>query len=362
MRCNKVKKMLGAYLDGELSEGKAKQVQRHLAKCSACNWELKSFQKINGLGRWMAQTSSPRLPEGYWKGYLANLHKRLERAEIYQRSDMVGFFNRCWRFPSAFAAYWFKKIAPGLAAAVVVIAVITGINYMRHRALQIATLEGTEREKITINFYLKEHESAVKLAAYSTHLSRRGIELGYDDVFYYDAVRGVGREWPGEAGIFLRAPRHSNYPTPREPSRATDLPVRKERMQTGIANGHRLSLRKGQEAVDFKIVAPQTLYPGYFLETLRKIEGRECLQLIYTNGISTVSLFEQAVASREKFHSGDFREYVMYSKEGGEPVNIIGWNSAEVSFTLIGEEDISHLMGIIRAIQEDYLGNKDMDR
>lgn len=83
MRCNKVKKILGAYLDGELSERKARQVQQHLAKCSACSWELKSFQKIDELGRWMADPS--QLHESYWEGYLANLHERLEREEVYQQ-------------------------------------------------------------------------------------------------------------------------------------------------------------------------------------------------------------------------------------------------------------------------------------
>ena len=183
------------------------------------------------------------------------------------------------------------------------------------------------------------------MQVHSTQPSRSGIELGYEDVLYYDAVRGS--EFLGERGVFLRAPRHRSFPVRGEPFIAPH-----------IANGHKLDLQKAQEAVGFKIVVPQTLYPGYFLESIRKIEKRECLQLIYTNGISTISLFEQAVGSKEKFQSGDFREYVMYSQKGGEPVNIIGWNSAEVSFTLIGEEDFSHLMGIIRAIQEGYLGNR----
>ena len=330
MRCSSVRKALGSYLDGELPERKAKRVQKHLAECSACAWELKSFQKIDELGKWAAEPA----PEDYWEGYLTSLHGRLEREE--RELETPGFFIRRLHF---LAGYWLRKMSPGLAAVLVIAALIAG--YIRLSPTRIGE---PEAEKITVNFYLKQHENAIMQASYSTGPSQSGVELGYEDVFYYDAGRGPDREWPGEMGIFLRAPRRSVYTARREPSQADD-----------ISNGHSLSLKKAQEAVSFGVAAPQILHPGYFLENIRKIKGKECLQLIYTNGISTLSLFEQAFRSEEKFHSGDFREYVMYSKGNGEPVNIIGWNSADVSFTLIGEEDLPHLMGIIRAIQESYL-------
>jgi hypothetical protein len=335
MRCSSVRRVSGSYLDGELPERKAKKVQKHLAECSACAWELKSFQKIDELGKRAVESA----PEGYWEGYLARLHSRMERED--KDFETPGFFIRRLHF---FAGYWLRKVSPGLAIALVIAALIAG--YMRFSSTRIAE---PEREKITVNFYLKQHENAIMQASYSTEPPQGGIELGYEDVFYYDAARGPGREWPGEMGIFLRAPRRSVYPARKEPSQAVD-----------ISNGHSLSLREALESVSFGVIAPQILHPGYFLENIRKIEGKECLQLIYTNGISTLSLFEQAFRSEEKFHSSDFREYVMYSKGNGEPVNIIGWNSAEVSFTLIGEQDLPHLMGIIRAIQESYLA-KDRD-
>ncbi len=344
MRCNKVKKILSAYLDGELSESKSKKVQQHLSECSTCAWELKSFQKIDELGRWMAETESSQTPRDYWENYQANLYARLEQETAYQQSNITGFLNRYWGFSLAFATHWLKRMAPGLAAAAIIIAMLTGIDYMRRQPFQTTAQESREMEKISVNLYLKEHKNAVMLTSHSTQPTQREIELGYEDVFYYDAARGLDGEWPGEAGVFLRAPRRSGYPIHKEPS-------------TDIANDRKLSLKEVREAVSFKIIAPQILHPAYFLESIRKVKGRECLQLIYTNGISTLSLFEQALGSEERFHSGDFREYIMYSKEGGEPVNIIGWNSAEVSFTLLGEEDLSHLMSIIRAVQANYLAN-----
>ncbi len=349
MRCNRIKKILGAFLDEELSQRRVKQVQQHLENCSACAWELKSLQKVDGLGRWMTETSSKQMPKDYWDGFLTNIHEKLQKADKYKQSKMIGFFNRGRYLTQAFIAYWFKKAAHAFAAVVVIFALIFGIDYIRDSSSQIAKLEDSESEKISINFYLNEHEKALTKAAYSAHPSRSGMDLGYEDLLYYNTVRGSQRDWPGEAGIILREPNYYNDPARRKPSPAVD-----------IANGKKLNLEEAQEAVSFKIIKSQTLYPGYFLESIRKIEGRECLQLVYTNGISTISLFEQALTSSEKLQSSDFREYVMYSRKGIRSVNIIGWNSAEVSFTLMGEHDLSHFLTIIREIQEVYIGNNDM--
>ena len=57
MRCKRVAKNLAAYLDNELSAGKARRVKEHLARCSACrlreiqlrrSWSiLDSFSEVN---------------------------------------------------------------------------------------------------------------------------------------------------------------------------------------------------------------------------------------------------------------------------------------------------------------------------
>jgi len=372
MRCSKVKDTLGAYLDKELSERKVKRIERHLAKCSACTWELRSFQKINELGQRIAEAELSQLPDGYWDTYITNLYGKLEHAGVHHRFSKFSFLAPYWHFTLNFASYWFKKTAPGLAVAVVVIALAMSVSHFINRPAQNPIQESqktmpvvskstskeivkkpviaekpskiNELEKITINFYLKEHENAVMQASYSPQIRQKSVELSYDDVFYYDAARGLDKDWQGEAGIFLRAPHRSSYRGSGEPSQQS----------SNIANDHKLSLQEAQKTVNFRIAAPRTLYPGYFLESIKKIEGKECIHLIYTNGISTLSMFEQTIKSEEKFHSGDFREYVMYSKEDGKPANIISWNNTVVSYTLIGKEDFSYLMDIIRTFQEDY--------
>jgi hypothetical protein len=340
---------LGTFLDGELSERKSKQVQRHLVQCSACAWELKSFKKVDELGRWITEASATQVPADYWDGFLSNIHEKLMKADKHKQLKMIGIFNRGWHLTQTFTTYCFNKAAPGFAAAVVIFALLFGINYLRNSSSQTTVLDGSEGENISINFYLKEHEKVLAKTAYSAYSSPRRIELNYEDVFYYDAMRGSKREFQGETGIILRKPNYYNSSARRKPSTAAD-----------IANGKKLNLEQAQKAVSFEIIISQTLYPGYFLESIKKIEGRECLQLVYTNGINTISLFEQALINSEKLQSSDFREYVMYSRKGIRPVNIIGWNSAEVSFNLIGENDLSHFLSIIREIQEVYIGNNDM--
>lgn len=263
-------------------------------------------------------------------------------------------------------AYWFRKLVPGLAFALFIAGIFLGINYIRNdstdtpqnissintvnnvqQSVSIAKAKlvssekqnEPESQKLIFNFYLKEHKNAViQQVSHPKQTIQKSIEIKDDDVLYYDTIR---EERQGEAGLILRAPRRSNVPAP------ISTPQEKQ-----IADSHSLNLEQAIKSVTFKVTAPQTLYPGYLLESIRKLEGKNCLHLIYTNGINTLSVFEQSMTSVEKLHPNDFKEYIMYSKEGNDPSNIIGWNSSEVSFTIIGNEDFPKLINITREIQE----------
>jgi hypothetical protein len=91
VRCFKVKKILGAYLDGELSKRKNLVIQKHLEKCSACSWELKSLQKIDELGRWSSEITSLQLPEEYWDNFSADLNNKLKQTTSFQQSNIFNF-------------------------------------------------------------------------------------------------------------------------------------------------------------------------------------------------------------------------------------------------------------------------------
>ncbi|MGQ9610215.1 MAG: hypothetical protein ACUVWN_13010 [bacterium] len=140
----------------------------------------------------------------------------------------------------------------------------------------------------------------------------------------------------------MRAPRRSNNKIQQEP-------LQKQK----IANGDKLTLKEAISLADFRIIAPQTLYPGYLLESIRRIKDTNCFHLIYTNGVNTLSVFEQEIHSEEKLSSSDLKEYVMHSKEGDDPINIISWRSDNVSFHIIGKEEFSQLMEITHEIQKN---------
>lgn len=347
MRCKNVKKLLGTYLDDELSERKERKIQRHLAKCSSCCWELKSFQNVDKLGQLLSYEESAELSEYYWEGYLTEINEKLGQ-EAQKSPDAVDLLRRYWYFPLAFSKNWFRKIAPVLVAFIFIAVLVTGITNIHYHSSETVKDININSEKVAINLYLKEHENAIMQVSQSKMPSGTGFELGYEDVFYYDTVRrGLDRERPGDTGVFLRYPRRPSY-----------LPQKESSPMKDISNGHNLSLQKAQEAVSFKIIAPQFLHPGYFLENIRKVEKRECLQFIYSNGINTLSLFQQPLISEERLQFGDFSEYIMYSKKGEANLNIIGWNSREVSFSLIGAESFPELMDIVNRIQDEYWDNR----
>lgn len=354
--------MLGAYLDGELTDKKASKIEQHLMECASCSWELKSFQKVDEFGQWV--TNIQHLYP--WEDYIANLHGKLKKAKVNQNSWIFCIYDRFRYSMPSFIAYWFRKLVPGFAFALFITGIFLGINYIRNNSTDtpqnvssVNTVNNVqqsvnvskakpvspekqnepESQKLIFNFYLKEHKNAViQQASYSEQPSPKSVEIKNDDILYYDTIRG---ERQGEAGLILRAPRRSNVPA------QVSAPQAKQ-----IADSHSLNLEQAIKSVTFKVTAPQTLYPGYLLESIKKLEGNNCLHLIYTNGINTLSVFEQSMASEEKLHPNDFKEYIIYSKEGNDPANIIGWNSSEVSFTIIGNEDFPKLINITREIQE----------
>ena len=61
LSCAKNRKRLNAYMDGELPERKRRNVERHLAHCSACRLELEG---LRGLGPLLRHDEAPPVPAG----------------------------------------------------------------------------------------------------------------------------------------------------------------------------------------------------------------------------------------------------------------------------------------------------------
>ncbi len=350
--------MLSAYLDGELSEKKMRQIQEHLTKCAVCNWELKSFQKVNELGHLAEDNIMSDVPDHYWENYNFIVISKLP----HNKTSKVGPFGINWFFTMLFAPDWLKRAIPVIAGIVVILLVINFVNLNHNEPMQATKTEVANTtkissensytkpddhekidDKIAINFYIKEHESAVIRTSYIAKPSTVGVEIDSGDMLYYNVIKRSGNEISGgEAGVFLRAPENSSKRILQEPSQ-----------RQKIANGDKITLEEAISLAGFKIVAPQTLYPGYLLESIKKIKDVNCFHLIYTNGINTLSIFEQGTNSEEKITSSDLKEYIMHSKEGDERINIISWRSNNISFYVISKEEFPQLMEIVHYIQKN---------
>ena len=123
-----------------------------------------------------------------------------------------------------------------------------------------------------------------------------------------------------------------------------------------LAGAKALTRSQARAAVGFDAVAPSRIHPGYILDTITKVAGRESLHLLYTNGIDTFSVFEQLLAGDRGLAAQDFREYAVYKSSSPAEIagnqagaTILAWKNTHVSFVLIGRADMSRLMEIAQA-------------
>jgi len=188
----------------------------------------------------------------------------------------------------------------------------------------------------TINLYLKEYRDVItQQASFSPAAPPPAqMHVNRQDILYYEKFD----EQPEyvRPGLIVRGPlsqgriSSSNAPT--------------------ISNGHSLSLSEAQKDAPFNLVAPPCLYPYYKLDQIRKIEGRDALQLNYTNGINSLSLFEQSLDGRRGLEPKDFREYAVYRNRKQVGGTILAWRDDALSYVLIGNIELSQLMDMAQSI------------
>jgi hypothetical protein len=188
----------------------------------------------------------------------------------------------------------------------------------------------------TINLYLKEHKDVVARYASQTQAAVQPLQMrvSQQDIMYYE-ILGDG---PGylSPGIIVSGP---------SSPRRIDSPA-----ASVISNGHTLTLSEAQDMADFGLRAPARLFPGYSLDQIRRIEGRDALQLLYTNGIDSISLFEQSLDGRRGLEAKDFRQYAVYRQSEQAGGTILAWRDDEVFYVLIGNIEMSQLMDMAQSI------------
>ena len=188
----------------------------------------------------------------------------------------------------------------------------------------------------TINLYLKEHRDVIAQHASASPATPQPTQMhvSQHDILYYEFLDdGPGYMSPG---IIVRGP-----------SSQQDIDSPEALV---ISNGHTLSLSEARKTAGFNLVSPSWLRPCYRLDQIRKIEGRDALQLLYTDGIVSVSLFEQPLDGQRGLSRQDFREYAVYRNVEQSGGTILAWRDEELSYVLIGNTEMSQLMDMAQSI------------
>jgi hypothetical protein len=191
-------------------------------------------------------------------------------------------------------------------------------------------------DSATINLYLREHRDVVArhVSLRPARLQPMQMRVSQDDILYYEFLDD-GPEFM-RPGIIVRGPSFQRQIS------SPEAPV--------ISNGHTMTLSEARKAADFELQAPSRLHPGYSLEQIRRIEGRDGLQLLYTDGINSVSLFEQPLDGQRGLSRQDFREYAVYRDKGQAGGTILAWRDDVRSYVLIGNNEMSQLMNMAQSI------------
>jgi hypothetical protein len=309
-KCEDIRKELEAYLSDEIDEPQKSRIDEHLQGCHNCSQALRQLTNLSGvLDSWQALDPSPLMYE--------KLKARMKAR--------VSFGARTFRNQRV------RKVAFKLAE----VAAIVAITLLVSRWFGKPSTPIRD-DSATINFYFKEHQDIVAQTVSANISPPPAARMRVDrhDVLYYEFM-----DDPYEfarPGIIVRGP---SYEQPAAPA---EVPA--------IANGYTLTLSEARKTANFNLVSPPRLHPGYMLDQIRRIEGRDALHLLYTNGINTISLFEQPLNDRHGLAPEDFREYAVYRNKERAGGAILAWRDDTVSYVLVGNAEMSQLMDMAQSI------------
>jgi hypothetical protein len=321
MECEDIRKHLESFLEGEAGEAEKTAIQGHLDKCLECARAFRQLKKLTGVLQSWKAAQPP-----------ADLYVRLKSG--------LGSRESWWRkyLTPAFAG----KAALRFAGAAAVVFITLAVSHY----FQKPAAAPPDDDLATINLYMTEHQEAVLQTASAESVGPQParVTLSRDDIMYYEYIddyRQISRP-----GVILRGPT-----SPRESAAAAP--------DSGLSSAKALTLLQARKAVSFEPVAPSRIHPGYILDTVIKVAGRESLHLLYTNGLDTFSVFEQPLGGNQGLAVKDFREYAVYKSSVPTEVSgnqagmtILAWKNTHVSFVLIGRADMSRLMEIAQAFTD----------
>jgi len=212
---------------------------------------------------------------------------------------------------------------------------VNDLNNELEQARRDVALANTD-DSATINLYLKEHRDVAAQHASQASAAPQPaqIRVNQHDIMYYELFDDSPEYI--NPGIIIRGPlSQGQISSPKAPA---------------ISNGHTLTLSEARKAANFDLVAPPWLHPYYKLDQIRRIEGRDALQLLYTDGINSASLFEQPLNGQRGLSRQDFREYAVYRNTEQAGGTILAWRDDARSYVLIGNTELSQLMDMAQSI------------
>jgi len=229
-------------------------------------------------------------------------------------------------------------IVSSLAACFVLSRKVTDLKDKLEQARRDIALAPAD-DSATINLYLKEHRDVVARHVSLSPAAPQPAQMrvSQHDILYYELFDD-GPEYM-RPGIIVRGPSFQGQIFSHE--------------TPAISNGHTLTLSEARKTADFELQAPPRLHPGYSLDQIRRIEGRDAMQLLYTDGINSVSLFEQSLDGQRGLSPQDFREYAVYRNKKQAAGTILAWRDDALSYVLIGNAEMSQLMNMARAISAE---------
>ncbi len=310
LRCEDVQNELEAFLRNEVDEPQRNRIHGHLEGCQNCSQALRQLTKLSQvLQTWNGSEPTPLMYE--------KLRRRMSSHESFRSRALANPLVR--------------KVAFHLTEVAAIVAVTLSLSHWLGKpALEI------QDESATINLYLREHQDVAARAVHASLPAPPPARMHVDrhDILYYEFM-----DDPYEfarPGIIVRGP------SSQQPVIAPEAPA--------ISNGHTLTLAEARKAANFDLVSPPRLYPGYMLDQIRRIDGRDALHLLYTDGVNTLSLFEQPLDGQRGLEAQDFREYAVYRNEGQAGGAILAWRDDALSYVLIGNAEMSQLMDMAQSV------------
>jgi hypothetical protein len=329
LNCEEVKQQLTAYLNDELDVAEAQQISQHLSKCEKCRALLDEQQRLDTILS-MRQKFEP--PYSMY----ANLQEKLQKYHSKR-------FGVLWLM---------KRLAIQFAVLFIIVTatLIIDRSFLTKRMI-------TTKPDVAINLYLIKHrEATIHLASLESTPESPSFSVHQDDILYYEKLRKDTDMVESESGLILKG-KDSNqtFSFPKRKSLIKKKRIGKFSLYDIKHPKQRFlekstSLDKIHNSLNFEPVAPLKLYPGYILMEIKKIQEKQCVQLIYTDGIHTLSIFQQAAGRMDGLFPQDFREYALYQSAKGNDATILAWKDTRLMYVMVGNRDMSLLMDLAKSI------------